>query len=298
MTAPTPDSRTDLDKQIDAMRLVAKDLELLPSGYEDDVNKLIDLLRTGEIGLTVTTLGLGMLASEYLIDKIEDHRKSIEETITSVLNKLTEFQTGVKTPITFIETAENWRLIRNKIKDAGGQAKTTNLNSEWEGVAAGRYFIVYGLQNEAFTSMDGLCEKIAGQLETLAKAILDLYKKLVTALLEFKNEIANKMTGIWMKGPAAVFTLDDLVKTVGVLQTKIFNIFGECATMAQNSMIAGNNIAAEVATQSGLPFNKWPSIHVEAEGVDSDGKRYKYNLEYTDASVLDGDGSDWKHKAS
>ncbi|MEV4126704.1 hypothetical protein [Nocardia sp. NPDC049707] len=292
--APELDSRTDLNNQIDAMRIVAKDLELLPSGYKNDVDKLINLLRTGEIGLTVTSLGLGMLASEYVIDKIEDHRDSIEQTITSVLNKLTEFQNGVKTPITFIDTANNWRDIQGKIKDAGNQAKTTNLRSEWEGVASERYFIVYGLQNEAFTSMAALCEKIAIQLETLAKAVLDLYKKLVTALLEFKNEIANTMSGIWMKGPAAVLTLDNLVKSAGTMQTKIFNTFGECATMAQNNMIAGNNIAAEVATQSGLPFNKWPTIHIEAMGTDGEGKPYKYNLDYADASVLDGDGSDWK----
>lgn len=296
--APELDAREDLDRQIDAMRLMAKDLELLPSGYEDDVTKLINLLRTGEITLTVSTLGLGMLASEYVIGKIEDHERAIEQTITSVLNKLNEFQTGAKTPITFIDKADNWRNIRNKITEAGNAAKTTNLRSEWEGVASERYFIVYGLQNEAFASMSGLCEKIAAQLETVAKAVLDLYKKLVTALLEFKNEIAGKMAGIWMKGPAAVFVLDDLVKSVGTMQTKIFNIFGECATMAQNNMIAGNNIAAEVATQSGLPFNQWPSIHLGAVGTDSDGKPYKYDLDYADASVLDGDGSDWKARST
>ncbi|MBH0781887.1 hypothetical protein [Nocardia bovistercoris] len=296
--APELDAREDLDRQIDAMRVIAKDLELLPSGYENDVTKLINLLRTGEITLTVSTLGLGMLASEYVIDKIEDHERAIEQTITSVFNKLNEFQTGVKTPITFIDKADDWRKIRNKITDAGSVAKTTNLRSEWEGVASERYFIVYGLQNEAFVSIAGLCEKIAVQLETLAKAILDLYKKLVTALLEFKNEIAGKMAGIWIKGPAAVLVLDDLVKSVGTMQTKIFNTFGECATMAQNNMIAGNTIAAEVATQSGLPFNKWPSIHVEATGVDSEGKPHKYDLDYADASVLDGDGSDWKARST
>ncbi|MEV0078704.1 hypothetical protein AB0H58_20075 [Nocardia neocaledoniensis] len=280
------------------MRLAAKDLELLPSGYEDDVNKLIEILRAGEIGLTVTTLGLGMIASEYVINRIENDRDSIEQTISSVLNKLTAFQSEEKTPVTFIDTADNWRRIRNLITDAGTQAKTTNLNTDWEGVAATRYFVVYGLQNEAFTSMASLCEKIAAQLETVAKAILDLYKKLVAALLELKNEIANKMTGLAMKGPAAVFVLDDLVKTAGTIQTKIFNIFSECGTMAQANMIAGNNIAAEVATQSGLPFNSWPSIRVQAVGVDDQGKPRPYELDYNDASVLDGDGSDWKHKPS
>ncbi|MGW6424210.1 hypothetical protein ACWF82_16175 [Nocardia sp. NPDC055053] len=106
------------------------------------------------------------------------------------------------------------------------------------------------------------------------------------------------MSKIFLKGPAAVFVLDDLVKTVGTMQTKIFNIFSECATMAQANMIAGNNIAAEVSTQSGLPFNSWPSIHVQAVGVDSEGKPRPYDLDYADASVLDGDGSDWKHKPS
>lgn len=64
------------------------------------------------------------------------------------------------------------------------------------------------------------------------------------------------------------------------------------------NMIAGNNIAAEVATQSGLPFNQWPSIHLGAVGTDSDGKPYKYDLDYADASVLDGDGSDWKARST
>jgi uncharacterized protein YukE len=296
--APELDPKTDLDKQIDAMRLVAKDLELLPSGYANDVDKLISILRTGEIGLTVTTLGLGMLASEYVIDKIEDHRDSIEETITSVFNKLTEFQTGVKTPITFIETADNWRKIRNSITNAGTEAKAANLNSDWEGVAAQRYFIVYGLQNDAFVFMASLCDKIAAQLETIAKAILELYKKLVSTLLEFKNEIANKMAGIWMKGPAAVLTLDDLVKTVGTLQLKLFNTFGECGTMAQSTLIASNTIGADVAAQPGLPFNKWPSIKLEAIGIDSEGKPTRQDLDFNDASVLDGDGSDWKAKTT
>ncbi|MFF2395026.1 hypothetical protein [Nocardia sp. NPDC058114] len=298
MTTPTLDSRTDLVNQIDGMRLAAKDLELLPSGYNDDVNKLIEILRAGEIGLTVTTLGLGMLASEYVIDKIEDNRESIEQTITSVLNKLTAFQSEEKTPVTFIDIADDWRDIKNLILEGGNSAKTANLNTDWEGVAASRYFVVYGLQNEAFASMAGLCEKVASQLETLAKAILDLYKKLISALLELKNEIANKMSSIYLKGPAAVFVLDDLVKTVGTMQTKIFNIFSECATMAQANMIAGNTIASEVATQTGLPFNSWPSIRVPAVGVDSEGKPRPYDLDYADASVLDGDGSDWKHKPS
>ncbi len=298
MAPPVLDSRTDLINQIDGMRLAAKDLEALPSGYDNDVNRLLDLLRVGEIGLTVSTLGLGMIASEYVISQIQDNRESIEQTITSVFNKLTEFQSEEKTPVTFIDTADNWRAIRNRIVDAGTQAKAANLNTDWEGVAASRYFVVYGLQNEAFVSMAGLCEKIATQLETLAKAILDLYKKLVVALLELKNEIANTMSKIYLKGPAAVFVLDDLVKTVGTMQTKIFNIFSECATMAQANMIAGNNIAAEVSTQSGLPFNSWPSIHVQAVGVDSEGKPRPYDLDYADASVIDGDGSDWKHKPS
>ncbi|MDO3648841.1 hypothetical protein [Nocardia mangyaensis] len=298
MTSPPFDSRTDLINQIDGMRLAAKDLELLPSGYDNDVNRLIDILRVGEIGLTIGTLGLGMFASEYVISKIESNRESIEQTITSVLNKLTEFQSEENTPVTFVDMADSWRVIRNLITDAGTQAKTANLNTDWEGVAATRYFVIYGLQNEAFVSMAGLCEKIATQLETVAKAILDLYKKLVSALLELKNEIAGKMTNIFMKGPAAVLVLDDLVKTVGTMQTKIFNIFSECATMAQAGMIAGNNIAAEVSTQSGLPFNRWPPITIQAVGVDGEGKPRPYELDFADASVLDGDGSDWKHKPS
>ncbi|MFC8526295.1 hypothetical protein [Nocardia sp. NPDC057227] len=290
------DDKTALMSEIDAMRTLAKEIELLPDGTASEVDKLIEYLRIGQLIGTVPSLGIGLFVNEYAISVVENNRRDIEDSIDAVLTKVRELQVGEKVPVTFIDRAAGWRNLAAAVTNARDFAGGTDLRSEWGGIAAERYFFVGLRQAEAFKAVPAIAEKVAANLEAVAKGILDSYKKIVTALLEIKNEILGVMSGLSTKGPVAIFQLDQLVKTLGALQTRIFTIVGECATISQNNMIAGNQIALAPHTEAGFPGDRWPPASIAATGIDERGQKYDYELEFDDASALDGDASDWKVK--
>lgn len=162
---------------------------------------------------------------------------------------------------------------------------------------AERYFNVGLRQTEAFKAIPAIADKVAVNLENVAKVILDSYKKMAGALLDFKNEIVGVLSGLALKGPVAFLQLDQLVKTLGGLQSKIFAIVGECATISQTTLSASNQIALAPHTEAGFPKNRWPPSTIAASGIDNRGQRYEYELKFDDASALDGDESEWKAKS-
>ncbi|MFR9767361.1 WXG100 family type VII secretion target [Nocardia sp. SC052] len=285
-------TREELIRQIEAIRSSKNDIGNLPQKVQDWHGDLVKLIRAeGYTGGLVTG---GVFTTEMQVDLVWANRDQINKALGETWDKLAEMEPGLEVPVTFIDYANEWRNIRNDIFNASNAFSETDLTGEWEGDAANRYRELRMRQKLALDTMPQVCETIATSLERIAQNELALYTDLATKSKDLVTKVLTIVTSLiksffnFPLGPISAST--DLVAAVDASKTFILGAATSIATNAQTNMIEGNKITQNISAQAGLPENKWPPGVVASYGEGINGLR----IALGDASVNDGDKSDWK----
>ncbi|MFE6920244.1 hypothetical protein ACFVAV_04275 [Nocardia sp. NPDC057663] len=290
------DTRGELEKQIAAIRSSENAIGNLPQKVQDWHGDLVKIIRTGGYSGAVVNPA-NALTVEAQVDLAWGNRDKINTALGETGQKLAEMNPGLEIPVTFMDFAYQWRMIRNDIYAARTSFGETDLIGEWTGDAATRYRELRIRQDKAFPAMSSLCENIAVNLESVAAAELTLYTTLATQaqqLVEKVTSFCAKMASSFFNLPFGPLTAStDLVTVVQASNTFILGITSSVATSAQANLKAANSIASDLKVQQDIPDNHWPPGVVASYGSGAEGLRVALG----DASVNDGDKSDWSHEA-
>lgn len=285
-------TREELIRQIESIRSSKNEIGNLPQKVQDWHGDLVKLIRAqGYTGGLVTG---GVFTTESQVDLVWANRDQITKALGETWEKINEMEPGLEVPISFIDFANEWRNIKNDVVNAGNSFSETDLTGEWEGDAASRYREMRMRQKLALDTLPPTLEAIAQSLEKIAQSELTLYidlatksKDLVTKVLAVVTSLVKSYFNLPL-GPISAST--DLVAAVDASKTFILGIATSIATNAQTNMIEGNKIIQSISAQAGFPENRWPPGVVASYGDGIDGIRNALG----DASVKDGDKSDWK----
>ncbi|WP_069160874.1 hypothetical protein [Nocardia altamirensis] len=287
-------AREELEKQIEAIRSSASEIGNLPQKVQDWHGDLVALIRAE--GYTGGLATGGFITTESHVALVWENRDKINNALGETSKRLSEIDPGLEVPIRFLEYTNEWRNIKNDITNAASLISETDLTIEWEGDAATRYRDMRLRQRAAVESMPKTCEDIATNLETIAKNELTLYIDLATKSKDLVTKVLAVVTSLVKSyfslpfGPISASA--DLVAAVDASKTFILGIATSIATNAQTNIIEGNKISQNISANAGLPMNKWPPGVVSSYGDGITG----ISTALGDASVKDGDKSDWELK--
>ena len=245
------------------------------------------------IALRTAGLTSGVYSIEKTVKTFEENRDNINTALKGVSNKLRKLEKGIDVPVTFVDYADEWRNVSGDIVEAKNKFDKTTMWNEWQGDASARYRQMREGQTPALTSLPKVCETIAVSLETVATDSLTLYtdissktRDLISAVTNLTNRsVASFFDFPW--GPLSASA--DLVEAVQASETFVVNLTNSLATNSQSNMIEGNRIFQSVAAVDGMPQGKWPAGVDASYGSGIEGIRNAIG----DASVTDGDKSDW-----
>ncbi|WP_054811860.1 hypothetical protein [Nocardia arizonensis] len=287
-------SREELEKQITAIRSSQSEIGNLPAKVQEWHGKLVALIRANGAAGAASGSIAGPFLAERHVDLVWENRDKINDALGETWDKLAEMEPGLNVPVTFIDYAAQWRGVKNDIDRAFTAISETILYTEWQGDASNRYRDIHGRQSAACTSLGAAAEQIAGSLESISKAELTLYTDLATKAQDLITTVTG-LTGSYISSafnfPMGYLTASsNLASAVQASRTFILGIAKSVADNALTNMVEGNKIYDTLAAQKGLPANQWPPGVVDSYGSGYQG----IHTAIGDASVTDGDGSDWK----
>ncbi|MGW4371808.1 hypothetical protein ACWEKT_39950 [Nocardia takedensis] len=287
-------SREELEKQVTAIRSSSSEIGDLPGKVQDWHGNLVSLIRAnGAAGAASGNVSSPFVAERH-VDLVWDNRDKINEALGETGAKLAEMEPGLNVPVVFLGYAAQWRTVKNDVDEAFTALSEAALYTEWQGDASNRYRDIHSRQQAACVSMAAAAEQVAGGLEAIAKAELALYTDLATKCQDLISTVTG-LTGSYISAalnfPMGYITASsNLVSAVQASKTLILGIAKSVADNAFTNMVEGNKIYDTLATQRGLPANQWPPGVVASYGAGREGIRVAIG----DASVTDGDNSDWK----
>ncbi|MEV0360311.1 hypothetical protein AB0H71_30075 [Nocardia sp. NPDC050697] len=266
----------------------------LPAKVDDYAGILVMHTRSSGYGGAVTN-PIGAFTVEDTVDQIWSERDKINTAIRETWEKLKKLDPDLEVPVKFIDVANEWRGLRNKLLVAGNYYNDTNLASEWQGDAATRYAELRLRQKDALDNLPLEFDKIATSLEILATSELTLYGDLAVKCQDLIVKV-EETTVDYLKALLDFFSLGGalaqikaLTSAVEAANTFILAVVKSLADAAKNNMIEGNKLAEAVEVQKGLPGNKWPSAVKSSYGSGKAGIEEAIG----DGSTADGDKSDW-----
>jgi hypothetical protein len=115
-------------------------------------------------------------------------------------------------------------------------------------------------------------------MENAASSILGFYSDIATQLSNLITEVSVSLGAMLGKGPAAVFEADEIIRLVNKCKDFVVGVVLDIAELAQDQMIAGNELGSAVGSNIGLGY-QWPPAVAPGAAYD-------------DASVLDG-SNEW-----
>ncbi|UGT60889.1 WXG100 family type VII secretion target [Nocardia asteroides] len=287
-------SRDELIRQIATIRSGQISIDDLPNKVQEWHGNLASLIRTSAAAAAATGNVAALVQAEGQVDLVWGNRDEINTTLGETGDKLAEMEPGLNVPVDFIDYAAQWRSVKSDINNAFTAISETVLYTEWQGDASNRYRDIHQRQSLACISLAEAATQIADSLDKVAEAELALYSDLATKIQDLISTVTN-LTGSYISSafnfPMGYITASsNLVSAVQASKKLVLDLASSIASNAATNTIEGNKIYDAVAAPRGLPSGQWPPAVVSSYGSGVDAVRDAIG----DASVTDGDSSDWK----
>ena len=237
-------------------------------GQQDKVRDAFDSIALRALTASDPALRHAMNAAETLI----------QQKLDVLLERIQEAAEGILAPFYFIDRAADWQDVGGRVRAARNEVLDgTGLEGHWEGVAADKYSAAKGKQDRAFGAADKLCDDMHANLLALSDTGQTFYFKCANLiagwLAPFGAALVDISTGVLAPWGAA-----DAIKQV-VLAVPLFTeLFTATALVITKQLVFANEIENSIDSPVGLKGNRWPKATTS---------------QYADASVKDGDESDW-----
>jgi uncharacterized protein YqgV (UPF0045/DUF77 family) len=235
---------------------------------QDKVRDAFDSIALRTLTASDTALRTAMEAAETVI----------QQKLDVLLAKIQEAAEGILAPFYFIDRAADWQDVGAEVRAARNEVLDgTGLEGHWDGVAADKYSAAKGKQDRALAAADKMCDDMHTNLLALSETGQTFFFKctnlIVGWLAPFGAALVDISTGVLAPWGAA-----DAIKQV-VLAVPLFTeLFTATAVAVTKQIVVANEIANSIDSPVGFKGNRWPKATT---------------AQYADASVKDGDESDW-----
>lgn len=254
----------------------------LMNSYEqviDDLKHLHSRLNT-ELIPQVSRIAVGL--SPVLIPGqglITDPLSELVRRLGTLDNKLGSLLLAWPIPIRMWRAAAQWVSVRHTVAGVAGDLGVTNRDVQfrWQGFAADTYREIVPAHVAAAERLAIVADSTQYALNWAANAAGMFYAAVLGIMVGFLGAaliaVASGATGVG--APVAVLMLLILVGTVLTTMTSLFVGAAQALGTAQTFM---TEMLSEMADDGAFPGGQWPGARPEL---------------YNDATVTDGDPSDW-----
>ncbi|MEU6184929.1 hypothetical protein [Nocardia sp. NPDC047038] len=208
---------------------------------------------TGAVGAAY-----GAITHDDLTGYMQEHKEEIKAKIRELLANLHDAIEGMRAPVAFLKTSEEWLVLKAKIGEAqNNEVNKGNVLGYWQGGAALRYGAARTLQDTAMDSAKAICDKVADSLGMVANSAWEFYSTIVQDIVEFLVDFGMAISKI-ATGIAAPWGIAEAIDALGGIIKKAVDygkkLFAALLTEKQNI----NRIQESTANQKGFHDNRWP----------------------------------------
>ncbi|OAT69187.1 hypothetical protein AWB85_22090 [Mycobacteroides immunogenum] len=285
------DYRTTTDK----VRDYVKQSDGFEQALDHKMKELIDEINSKKwfllAGGIIPGVG-GIIAANNLIHAIEALRPRLIDGCKKLLDVTTQIVDGYLAPLTFLEVAHKWDMNVKKYATSASDvlSQETALAGFWSGKAYDKYGPVRDVQISATGGVYEMSTYMTSTLNALSDNAWEIYKKYI----EVATERISKVGAIITKAVSIVEgydALSDAIDWIFELADALVDVVLAMVTSMKGQYQMKLGLEALPATTKGF----------QADGTEmKDGKqreRKKWptatTTDFNDASVEDGDGTDW-----
>jgi hypothetical protein len=213
-------------------------------------------------------------------------RGLIEDRVTELLQRLALLEKRLALllaswplPVRMWRSADGWVSVRHAVGAVAGDLGVTHRDVQfrWQGVAAEAYHVIVPAHSAAADRLAAVADTVQYALGWAANAAVQFYAALLGVIAGFFGAaliaLASGATGVG--APAALLML---LMLVGTVLTTISSLLVSTAQSLGTAQTFMTEMLSEILDDTAFPGGGWPGARPEL---------------YSDATVTDGDPSDW-----
>ncbi|BDT96781.1 hypothetical protein IFM12275_67570 [Nocardia sputorum] len=211
----------------------------------------------GVLGATVGA-AYGAISNDDFTGYMQEHKKEIKDKIRELLTDLHDASEGLRAPVAFLQTSEEWLKLKSMIGAAqNNEVNKGNVLGYWQGSAALRYGAARTLQDTAMDSAKAICDKLGDSLAAVANSAWEFYSTIVQDIIGFLVDFGAALSKI-ATGVGAPWGVSDAIDALAGIIKKAVD-YGKklvAALLTEKQNI--NRIHESTANQKGFHNDHWP----------------------------------------
>ncbi|WP_330229433.1 hypothetical protein OHA40_25720 [Nocardia sp. NBC_00508] len=211
----------------------------------------------GPIGAAIGA-AYGAITHDNFSGYMQDHKEEIKAKIRDLLDKLHDAIEGLRAPIAFLQTSEEWLKLKSKIGEAqNNEVVKGNVLGYWQGGAANRYGAARTLQDTAMDSAKATCDKLSDCLAAISDSAWEFYSGILQDIIGFlaRFTAAVAKIGSFFEAP---WGISDAIDALADIIPKTVRYGDKLATALRTQI---NNLAKMTEStdnQKAFLNNRWP----------------------------------------
>ncbi|MFI6958033.1 hypothetical protein ACIBJI_31740 [Nocardia sp. NPDC050408] len=246
-----------------------------PAEVEKKFNQAAIAMSAAEGGSVFGIIGAavgaayGSMTEDDMTGYLQDHKEEIKKKIQELLEKLQNAVDGLKAPVAFLQTSEDWLKLKSKIGEAqNNELVNGSLTGYWAGAAALKYTAARTLQDATMDTAKSICDKLNESLAAVSNSAWDFYSVIVKDIAGFLVDFAAALGKI-ATGVAAPFGISDAID----LLAKIIKNAIDYSKKLGDALIAErqniNKITSATDNAKGFKNDRWPVSRSDAFNINS-----------------------------
>ncbi|MGW4717470.1 hypothetical protein [Nocardia sp. NPDC004260] len=216
----------------------------------------------------------GAITHDDLTGYMQEHKERIKNSIRELLDDLHDGIQGLRAPIAFLQTSEQWLSLKATIGEAqNNEVNKGSILGYWQGSAALRYGATRLLQDTALDSAKAVCDKLSDCLASISDSAWDFHSGIVEDIVGFLADFGAALTKIG-SGAATPWGISDAIDALAniIKKTVAYGNRLVKALSAERQNIA--KITDSTQDPKGFLNNSWPQSCSNDFDTDSPGPRW------------------------
>ncbi|MFE7742885.1 hypothetical protein [Nocardia sp. NPDC057455] len=216
----------------------------------------------------------GAITHDDFTGYMQEHKERIKSNIRELLNKLHDGLQGLRAPIAFLQTSEEWLNLKSKI----GEAQNNEVNKGstlgyWQGAAALRYGTSRQLQDTALDSAKTACDKLSDSLAAISNSAWDFYSGIIQDIVGFLADFSAALTKI-AAGISAPWGISDAIEALADIIKKAV-VYGDRLVKALSAKRQNiTKMTDSTDNPKGFLNNRWPQSPSNDFDTDAPGPKW------------------------
>ncbi|MEV4239604.1 hypothetical protein AB0J47_30985 [Nocardia sp. NPDC049737] len=267
-----------LDELNDVLGQFSQQIEQIrtqPDEVEKKFNQAAIAMSAAEGGSVFGIIGAavgaayGSMTEDDMTGYLQDHKEEIKKKIQELLEKLQNAVDGLKAPIAFLQTSEDWLKLKSKIGEAqNNEVVNGSLTGYWAGAAALKYTAARTLQDTAMDTAKSICDKLSDSLGAVSNSAWDFYSDIVNDIAGFLVDFAAALGKI-ATGVATPFGISDAIDLLAKIIKNAVDYSKNLASALLTEKRNINTIVSATENAKGFHDDRWPDSRSDAFNINN-----------------------------